>query len=734
MDIQQDLLSSMTFAKEHPVTFLPRKKQEFQPVILCTAPDEVLAMPENTLHEKVLKVVAVLKWAMERFEICFSYSGGKDSSTVLSMGLAAAAQLQAEGKTVKRFLVLNSDTQVENPEVLGVVRAELARVQQWIDAHALPGHIAVTEPYILSQWAVTIIGGKTLISTPLTNRNCTTDLKTTPLGRVRTQFFGHNRVAEGKFTVGVTGVRFDESAERAGNMTKRAESPIQVVQTHENQDVFLAPIATWTTDEVMEYIGLAVNRDVLPEDERLPIAIYSDFVDVWRIYKDAEGECTVGRGDKPSKGCGARHGCYVCTMVGSDKSMDAFLMQEQYAYMEPLTRFREYLNNTVYDLSKRTWIGRTINDGHIVYGPDAYSPEYVQDLLRYALTIDRDEQLAAEKLGIAPRFQIVSLRALVAIDAVWSLQAYTLPFSALAIYHDVYVKGMRFEVPSVAKAPITPVPPARYIPVEDWDEDALDAFTGLRNALLEATEGPCTALREIQVKGTPRQVMTMDTDRMFEVHEESVHLLLEFELERLVERHHASARTAGKYGFSLVGEGYKWYVSYGAITLAKSQVGEVDSILRRSSWREQHGLSGYNYDKEKAYAMSLDKPLPPEARKRREQPTAAQLKEAERMFRRSEVRGRRIPLDELYRAWAPDVPWRRMGKEGLTVRKLLAHCLQKGKKQYSASCHKGWARHHFVRLGDLAQFLKDNPDVARRVMAYRSPSARPGAQLQLFAA
>ncbi|KVP75297.1 hypothetical protein WJ97_12865 [Burkholderia ubonensis] len=734
MDIQQDLLSSMTFAKEHPVTFLPRKKQEFQPVILCTAPDEVLAMPENTLHEKVLKVVAVLKWAMERFEICFSYSGGKDSSTVLSMGLAAAAQLQAEGKTVKRFLVLNSDTQVENPEVLGVVRAELARVQQWIDAHALPGHIAVTEPYILSQWAVTIIGGKTLISTPLTNRNCTTDLKTTPLGRVRTQFFGHNRVAEGKFTVGVTGVRFDESAERAGNMTKRAESPIQVVQTHENQDVFLAPIATWTTDEVMEYIGLAVNRDVLPEDERLPIAIYSDFVDVWRIYKDAEGECTVGRGDKPSKGCGARHGCYVCTMVGSDKSMDAFLMQEQYAYMEPLTRFREYLNNTVYDLSKRTWIGRTINDGHIVYGPDAYSPEYVQDLLRYALTIDRDEQLAAEKLGIAPRFQIVSLRALVAIDAVWSLQAYTLPFSALAIYHDVYVKGMRFEVPSVAKAPITPVPPARYIPVEDWDEDALDAFTGLRNALLEATEGPCTALREIQVKGTPRQVMTMDTDRMFEVHEESVHLLLEFELERLVERHHASARTAGKYGFSLVGEGYKWYVSYGAITLAKSQVGEVDSILRRSSWREQHGLSGYNYDKEKAYAMSLDKPLPPEARKRREQPTAAQLKEAERMFRRSEVRGRRIPLDELYRAWAPDVPWRRMGKEGLAVRKLLAHCLQKGKKQYSASCHKGWARHHFVRLGDLAQFLKDNPDVARRVMAYRSPSARPGAQLQLFAA
>jgi hypothetical protein len=66
------------------------------------------------------------------------------------------------------------------------------------------------------------------------------------------------------------------------------------------------------------------------------------------------------------------------------------------------------------------------------YGPDAYSPEYVQDLLRYALTIDRDEAIAAANLGIERRFQIVSPRAPIAIDAMWFLQAYTLPFKALA--------------------------------------------------------------------------------------------------------------------------------------------------------------------------------------------------------------------------------------------------------------------------------------------------------------
>jgi DNA sulfur modification protein DndC len=733
MQMQTDLLASQTHTTSVPILFMPQPKADFVPVILVAAPDDVLAMPESTLHEKVLKVLAVMMWAMQRFEICFSYSGGKDSSTVLSLGMAAAARLKAEGKPVKRFLVLNSDTQVENPEVLGVVQSELSRIRHWIEKHQLPGFIEVTEPYLLSQWSVTIIGGKALISTPVTNRNCTTDLKSSALGRSRKRFFGANAIAQGKFTVGVTGVRFSESAERAGNMAKRAESPIQVVQTNADGDVFLAPIANWSTDDVMEYIGLAVNRDVLPQEERLPVELYSDFVDVWRIYKDAEGECTVGRGDKPSAGCGARHGCYVCTQVSNDKSMDAFLMQEQYSYMASLSRFREYLANTVMDFSKRIWIGRSIKDGHIAYGPDAYSPEYVQDLLRYALTIDRDEALAAERLGIRPRFQIVSMRALIAIDALWSLQAFALPFTALKIYHDVYIKGLRFEVPTVAKALKMPMPATRFIPVEDWDEDARDDFTGLRSALLEATEGPCTVTREITVKGESRVVMDVSVGQMFDVHDESVNMLLLFELEGLVARNLEAQRAVGKHGFSLAGEGYRFYVMFGAVTLAKSSVGEIDSILRRSSWRERRHLAGYNYDSEKAYAMSLEKPLPVEARKRPYQPTKAEIRDHERKCHRSEVHSRRIALDVLFREWAPSVAWHRLVKTGLPMYRLMAHCLQKEKKQYNCGRRKGWALHHFVRHGELVRFLRENPEVAQQVKNHRARSKRTGIQLDMFA-
>jgi hypothetical protein len=281
---------------------------------------------------------------------------------------------------------------------------------------------------------------------------------------------------------------------------------------------------------------------------------------------------------------------------------------------------------------------------------------------------------------------------------------------------------------------VIPVPPRRYIPVHDWDEDATDAYTGLRHALLEATEGPCTAMREIQVKGTPTLVMEPEVGRMFEVHEESVAMLLEFELELLVARHRESARMAGEIGFGLVGEGYKFYVQFGAITLAKSQVGEVDSILRRSHWREQHGLSGYNYDRDRAYAMTVEAPVPREERKLPAKPDEAVIREARRRALSNEVRSRRISLADLHRDWADQVSWRELGHQGLPMRKLLEHCLQKGNERYSPGISRGWARHHFVRLGELTQFLKDNPHVAELVKVHRNAARRKSEPKQLLAA
>lgn len=733
---QGDLLADETFARIIPIKVSKKqalKDADFQPVVLAEAPAEILAMPEDDLQQKIEKTKAVLKWAMSKFEICFSYSGGKDSSTVLSIGLTAAREMKAEGIEVKRFAILNSNTLVENPEVLKVVQSELVKIQQWIDRFDLPGTVRVTTPALASQFAVSIIGGKSIVSTPTSNRNCTTDWKSIPLGRARDQLFGKNDVANGRFVVGVTGVRFGESHERNANMTKRAESPVQVVQTDAKQNVFLAPIAYWSSDDVMEFIGYATS-------DILSIETYSDLKEVWRVYKDAEGECTVGKGDTPSRGCTPRHGCHCCLMVSDDKSMDGFLAREEYAYMEPLARFREFLGNTLFDMSKRTWVGRSIKNGYIEFAPDAYAPHFLQDLLRYALTIDVREQEAAARFGIAPRFQLVSAEALIAICANWSLQGFALPFTGLKIYRDVYVYGKRYEMPVVPKAPKVDIPAPRFIWVgEQWDDNEFHDFTGLRNPILEMVEGSCSSTKTITSKGETRHVMDVDAGDLFTVHAESIEMLLMFELDRLVDEYHGENARMTMIDGTMAGQGYKFYLRYGTISLAKNQVAKVDQILRRTAWRERFGLAGYQYDHEAALAMSIaaiPEQAVPTIEELREQ--AKKQAETRRAEKRAQVLDRAWTVADLYKHWAPDVSWRKLllknktsHKSTLPCRKVPAYC-RNTKPQYSSNYRKGWALHHFVLHGSLVAFLKQNPDVAEKVKAHRSPMRKRGFQQKLL--
>ena len=95
------------------------------------------------------------------------------------------------------------------------------------------------------------------------------------------------------------------------------------------------------------------------------------------------------------------------------------------SYMRGLNNLRNFLSNTRWDMERRSWLGRTIKDGYVRVAPDAYSPAMMEELLRYALTIDAEERIAANAAGLSlPRFQLVSVERLFAIDAMWSLQAF----------------------------------------------------------------------------------------------------------------------------------------------------------------------------------------------------------------------------------------------------------------------------------------------------------------------
>ena len=677
---------------------------QFSPVVLDKVPFAISSLPSEDISDKIFKAKAVLKWLLSNHRTGFSTSYGKDSSTTLGLALAAAAELAQANQPIQPFVVLTADTGCENPSVKALADRETRKVEAWINRFALPATTHVAHPSLSSQFAVAVLGGRALPSIAGTKRDCTSDWKVVPLSRLRKKVLGTNNIPAGAFVVSVTGVRRSESVVRAGNLAARRESDIEIVQTSAKGNVALAPIIEWSYDDVFEYLGLCANG--LEET-------YSDMTDVINTYRDALGECALLSSDEAnvnaSKPCSARFGCWNCLQVKSDRSMDKMVEEAQHAYMKPLAAFRTFLKNTYHDQSRRTWVGRSIDEnGYIRFAIDGYSPAMLQDLLKYALTIDIEEREAAASLGISPRFQIVSLESLLAISAHWSLQGFALPFTALALYRDI-VNGKRYPIPDVPKQPI---PPARYIHVgKGWDQGANWQYTGLRDVMADAFGGEgCIGHKEIISKGQVCTVMDVNISELFSIDPEGATMFMMFEMDRLVDEWHgpAARRHVLWEGHHVAAIEYRFYASYGLLSMAKGQIGKIDEILRRTSYRERLGLAGYHYDHNRAMALSVAAPTPiVPSQAEREIVMRADVA-ALRATKRSRLSQTRLNLVDLASDWAPDVNWRRLVQQK-TLRMIAIPRSRRGRL----------VLRHLISIYKLLAFLKENPEVMRRVQAFR---------------
>lgn len=521
--------------------------------------------------------------------VCVSWSAGKDSSCVLNLLLSAAVKFKAAGGEVPPIVVTHADTMVENPEMTLYARNEMVQVRSFAKRHGLDLVIEVATPNLTNQWAVRVIGGRALPPFPGTNRDCTLDWKISPMKKLRKAVLKHlaarAKGSDQPEPVVLLGTRYDESEVRAANMRERGESDVQVRrgldEKGNHSHLFLSPIAWWSTDDVWMYLGLARGG---------AIEAYSDFDDTFRIYADAMGtSCVVVAEDmskamKASKACGARHGCSLCTVASVDQSMENMLSgDERYGYMRGLNQLRNFLTATRWDMGRRSWLGRTIKDGYVRIAPDAYSPAMMEELLKYALTIDQREREAASDLGIRARFQLVNIEQLFAIDAMWSLQAYHRPFHALKIYDDV-CKGARYDVPVVTAPPKQPDFPVRYLHVgRDWEDGDAQRYTGLNSAVHELASfdgGSCMGVKEL---ADGRTVMDVNTAPLMEVDVEAAYFVLD-EIDDLLQKHDDP-----RYDPT---EGYHYYMRLGMISIKSGLQGEVDEILRRSAFKVRNGIAG----------------------------------------------------------------------------------------------------------------------------------------------
>lgn len=543
------------------------------------------------IDAKMLRAQRIIKTLLAQGQpVSVSFSAGKDSSTVLNLVLAMASEMSECGQAVPPIIVMHADTGIENPEVAAYAAAEMSSIKAFAKKFSLDVSIHVATPNLAEQWAVRVIGGRALPPFPGLNRDCTTAWKIIPMRRLRNEVIKSIKAKASGEVVTLLGTRYDESAARSSNMTERGDSDNEIRRgvdaSGKPGGLFLSPIAHWSTDDVWEYLGYA--RAGI-------IRAYSDFDETFRVYADAMGSSCViiaedmARAAKTSKACGARFGCSLCTAVGRDASMEHMLEKDdRYGYMKGLNDLQRFLVNTRWDLSRRNWLGRTIKNNHIRIAPDAYSPAMMEELLRYALSIDVREERAARRLGIAPRFRLVSEEQLFAIDAMWSLQAYHRPFHALAIYKEVVIDGSLHSIPEVEAFPKpASMPAARYFPVADWDEGFNPMYLGLRSHMLDMvrTEGDGCMGNVALPDGS--EVLDVNSAGMFSIDMETAYFLLDEEyLDRLLTDYHDKPKHVTETA------AYTYYAQLGMLSVLKGRQAEVDMILRRSNFKIRNGLAG----------------------------------------------------------------------------------------------------------------------------------------------
>ncbi|HAZ49383.1 MAG TPA: DNA phosphorothioation system sulfurtransferase DndC [Cyanobacteria bacterium UBA11369] len=255
------------------------------------------------------------------------YSGGKDSTATLQLVWNAIATLPPEKRT-KTIYVITTDTLVENPYVSAWVRKSLKRMKVAAKEQGMPIEPHLLQPEVKQTYWVGLIG-KGYPAPRQKFRWCTYRLKIDPSNR-----FIRDVVRTCGETILVLGTRKPESSHRAAIMIKREAGRLRDRLSPNPSlpnSLIYSPIEDWRNDEVWLYLMQWQN----------PWGHSNK--DLFAMYREstADNECPLVV-DTSTPSCGSsRFGCWVCTLVDSDKSLTAMIQNdEEKEWLQPLVDLR----------------------------------------------------------------------------------------------------------------------------------------------------------------------------------------------------------------------------------------------------------------------------------------------------------------------------------------------------------------------------------------------------------
>lgn len=352
------------------------------------------------------------------------YSGGKDSTAALQLVWCAISELPPEKRT-KSIYVISTDTLVENPIVALWVEHSLEAMEKAAAEQNMPLSSHRLIPQVQDRFWVNLIGRGYPAPRPKF-RWCTNRLKINP-----SNHFINNVIRETGQVILVLGTRKAESSVRAANMKKHEKtSTREKLATNASlpNSWIYTPLADWTNDDVWMYITQTKNP--WGYDNKSLLSMYQGAT--------ADGECPLVV-DTSTPSCGdSRFGCYVCTMVEQDKSMQAMIQNdEEKEWMLPLMELRNQGLDIKEDRKHRDFRRMSgalkLFSGRLVHGP--YKQVYREKLLEYLL--QAQESVQQNGPPEVKNLELIASQDLEEIRRIWVMEKHEIEDNLPKIYERV---------------------------------------------------------------------------------------------------------------------------------------------------------------------------------------------------------------------------------------------------------------------------------------------------------
>ena len=350
------------------------------------------------------------------------FSGGKDSTLLCQLTFEMLKTLKPEERC-KKIYIVTSDTMVENP----IVKAYMHRMSEAINRASQEEQLNV-EAHILypelrqTFWSLVIGLGYPTPEAP-GFRWCTERLKINPSNK-----FTYDTIKKDGEIVILLGVRKAESAARSKSISSH-EVEGKLLSPHVSipKAYVYNPLTEIPNSVVWEYLLKGDAVSAWGTDNKYLFSLYQG-------ENLGEEQSVVGEIDKdkiPITG-NSRFGCWCCTMVKEDKSLQNFI-DHGANDLKPLRRFRNWLVDLRATPEARDWRRR---NGTVYFNAEG-------ELGRGPFTLESRKLILKEllKLEIETGFELITFEELKMIDKMWEDEGDLTRRALVDIYYEV--KGSR---------------------------------------------------------------------------------------------------------------------------------------------------------------------------------------------------------------------------------------------------------------------------------------------------